>query len=77
MSLCINGVESRFKGPQFRLQETHVSGGNEAGPVPLPGHRVLYLGADGIEVQGYPRATRRTSGHPIVTRHAAKCSESR
>ena len=32
------------------------AGGDKAGAVPLTGHHLLHLGADGLQVQGHPRA---------------------
>lgn len=35
-----------------------MAGGDEASPVPVAGHRVLHLGADGVEVPRHPGAAR-------------------
>lgn len=35
-----------------------MAGGDEAGPVPVAGHRVLHLGADGVQVPRHPGAAR-------------------
>lgn len=38
------------------LHAIGLAGGDEAGAVPVAGHRVLHLGADGVEVPRHPGA---------------------
>ena len=39
-----------------------LAGGDEAGAVPIAGHRVLHLGADGVEVPRHPGAACARAG---------------